>query len=130
MEYGAMTFEMPDKDSEKKYRKELDDTVLANITILDTAEKASRFFRKEIKSLSEPIEFFQSDNDVLISKDISEIYNGIWENVKFSYFELFEDLSETEANELESISSYYLNKKLNIAFSTFKIGNEYYFNEF
>lgn len=130
MEYGAMTFEMPDKDSEKKYRKELNDTVLANITILDTAEKASRFFRKEIKSLSEPIEFFQSDNDVLISKDINEIYDGIWENVKFSYFEMFEDLSETEANEVESISSYYLNEKLNMAFSTFKIGNEYYFNEF
>ena len=130
MEYGAMTFEMPDKDSEKKYRKELNDTVLANITILDTAEKASRFFRKEIKSLSEPIEFFQSDNDVLISKDISEIYDGIWENVKFSYFELFEDLSETEVNQMESISSYYLNEKLNMAFSTFKIGNEYYFNEF
>lgn len=130
MEYGAMTFEMPDKDSEKKYRKELNDTILANITILDTAEKASLFFRKEIKSLSEPIEFFQSDNDVLISDDINEIYDGIWDDVKFSYFELFEDLSETEVNQMESISSYYLNKKLNIAFSTFKIGNEYYFNEF
>lgn len=126
----ALTFEMPDKDSEKKYRKELNDTILANITILDTAEKASGFFKKEIKSLLEPIEFFQSDNDVLISDDINEIYDGIWENIKFSYFEMFEDLSETEVNQMESISSYYLNEKLNMAFSTFKIGNEYYFNEF